>query len=648
MPRRYLLGLILFLTLAAVHAARVTGAILAPAPSMAPASSGMVISLHDEPAGDAADADPATFTFAADNSGRRLLRRDGSPINLAEVPSLYGTADGMRITVDGTDVTANSYRGFAGPKVPLGLDLSDAAGWPSIAVPQGHVAIDPGLGRFKFYPGGAPYLLGSWKPAGTLAQLSVAVAGNYAYTIDWARDLDVIDITDPAHPVWKAHVGIIGNGMDILIDGAYAYLTMKSGGLRIFDLSTPTAPVEIGSIKASPTEDDLALHLCKVGNRVYVADEKFGVVIYDVTDPRRPAKLGACPIGFGESVWVEGRYAYVTGGGTGFQIFDILNPARPMLVGSLPPLVYSYDVQVADGYAYVTEGLGGLRVVDVRNPAAPVQVTVVPTAGEAYDVRLVNGCAYVAERGLPGYVEVFDLRNPAAPVLLKRYTSSGRIFGVFPRGPLVFAAGHDQGLLVLNPNLSEAPAGTVRVDYNWDDGRPTPTPTPTPTPLPTPDPSQTMTLTLQVNLQGRGVPPSPRWQVPLTVELTAPQGEVLQRYNVTCDAQGQVSIAAVPQGYYDIRVRGRTSLVNLLRNAILGAGVPPIQMGTLLEGDANGDNAVRLADLSLLASAYGTAVGDSGFDARADFNDDGRVNLMDLSLLASNYGRVGPIEVSGH
>jgi hypothetical protein len=55
-----------------------------------------------------------------------------------------------------------------------------------------------------------------------------------------------------------------------------------------------------------------------------------------------------------------------------------------------------------------------------------------------------------------------------------------------------------------------------------------------------------------------------------------------------------------------------------------------------IPGDANGDGAVNVSDLSLLAANYGTTSGATW--AMGDFTGDGAVNVSDLSLLAANYG----------
>ncbi|MBK8022713.1 MAG: matrixin family metalloprotease [Chloroflexi bacterium] len=58
-----------------------------------------------------------------------------------------------------------------------------------------------------------------------------------------------------------------------------------------------------------------------------------------------------------------------------------------------------------------------------------------------------------------------------------------------------------------------------------------------------------------------------------------------------------------------------------------------------LVGDINKDGFVNIADFSLLAAAFGTAVGQPGFNPDADLNNDNVVNISDFSLLAANFGQ---------
>ena len=55
-------------------------------------------------------------------------------------------------------------------------------------------------------------------------------------------------------------------------------------------------------------------------------------------------------------------------------------------------------------------------------------------------------------------------------------------------------------------------------------------------------------------------------------------------------------------------------------------------------GDANGDGAVDVADLLLVANSFGLSTGNPGFDSRCDFNGSGTVDVSDVLILAGTFG----------
>lgn len=69
---------------------------------------------------------------------------------------------------------------------------------------------------------------------------------------------------------------------------------------------------------------------------------------------------------------------------------------------------------------------------------------------------------------------------------------------------------------------------------------------------------------------------------------------------------------------------------------------PPIIAITVvpeLAGDLNGDGAVGLADLAILASVYGTSNGETEFLAEADFNTNDEIDVGDLAILGGSWGQ---------
>ena len=63
----------------------------------------------------------------------------------------------------------------------------------------------------------------------------------------------------------------------------------------------------------------------------------------------------------------------------------------------------------------------------------------------------------------------------------------------------------------------------------------------------------------------------------------------------------------------------------------------PMQLLNTKLADLNKDGKIDIADLTLLANAYGTATGQTGFDERADINKDGKVNIADLAMLGGYW-----------
>jgi hypothetical protein len=163
------------------------------------------------------------------------------------------------------------------------------------------------------------------------------------------------------------------------------------------------------------------------------------------------------------------------------------------------------------------------------------------------------------------------------------------------------------------------------------------------TPLPVPI---TLTVTLQ---RPNSPPPSPAWAVPVTFTLYPPGDSttICHQWELMLDQSGRwKGLLDLFTGVYDARIRNLHTLRNVKRNLTI-IGPATIDMGTLLEGDADADNRVRSSDYALLSASYFTQEGEAGFDPRTDFDEDNRIRSSDYALLSSNYFMSGDIEVPG-
>jgi hypothetical protein len=148
-------------------------------------------------------------------------------------------------------------------------------------------------------------------------------------------------------------------------------------------------------------------------------------------------------------------------------------------------------------------------------------------------------------------------------------------------------------------------------------------------------------LRSHVTWQGRPAQPNALDQLPIT--LTLKLGTSEYNYSGVTDASGlyTVTLGNVPNGTYNWRVKGSKYLANWGTIMLNGAPTTNAECGLMMVGDANNDNAVNVADFSILKPTFGKSVGNPGYDDRADFTGDQAVNVTDFNLLKVNFGQGG-------
>jgi hypothetical protein len=158
---------------------------------------------------------------------------------------------------------------------------------------------------------------------------------------------------------------------------------------------------------------------------------------------------------------------------------------------------------------------------------------------------------------------------------------------------------------------------------------------------------------ISIVLQGDGRPEPAGWEVPVTVGFFTPGANVLvdtptYEFNRTTSKSGGNAVCQVTDvldGTYDVTVVSEHTLLNVKRDVTITSPTTSVDMGTLLEGNANDDEDVGLIDLSDLAASWLQSKGDAAYDAGADFDRDENVNFYDFALMAANWLMSSPIEI---
>jgi hypothetical protein len=265
--------------------------------------------------------------------------------------------------------------------------------------------------------GGLPELVGFVPAVG--GAKDVVVGGNgLAYVASMEFGLTAVDVRTPGQPVAIGAANPPFYAERAAIDGTLAAVTGNGAGLRIVDLSDPTAPRTLGAL--SGTMAGVALDgryafvlLVVPGNPGHT-----DLVSVDLRDPSAPAIAGRVTLAGGLSVQLVGTLAYVAAGRGGFQIVDVSDPADPTIVGGVDTPGTAYAVAVGNGWAFVADD-ASVIAIDVRNPAAPVVRGTLGTPATA--VALAGARLYALGAT---QLKVIDVTNPAAPALLGTPTNA--------------------------------------------------------------------------------------------------------------------------------------------------------------------------------------------------------------------------------
>ncbi len=266
----------------------------------------------------------------------------------------------------------------------------------------------------------SPTIKGKWisTSATTNDFSSVAVKGNYAYVIQYHVGLYVLNISNPAVPTKVS--GFVGakneyNYNDIKLYDNYAFVSVRYQGFDIINISnstniTPDSIVGHGRGTKGYSE---GIFVRKDGNIVFLADESYGIEIYNSTTKNSPAIINRINvIGGSDSIDVKDSYLYIGAHNDGDWIVDVRDPANPMEVAFIKTGGRNIGIDVQNDYMYVAEEWSGLNIIKVTDKTNPVWLV------KGYDNAINN----VLSDGNYLYttIGIVNISNPASPKYLSK------------------------------------------------------------------------------------------------------------------------------------------------------------------------------------------------------------------------------------
>lgn len=259
-----------------------------------------------------------------------------------------------------------------------------------------------------------PFEIGSVETGAT----DVAVANGYAYIAfvgGWFSYLTVVDVRNPGAP------RLVDTRMypAASVATSSGHLFVAGDGVRVLDLTDPESPTEVQVIETPRYPFALTI----TETLMYVVDSEFGLRIFEISEPEAPVELGGIPCGPGV-IAVSGSRVFLSGADSILREIDASDPAYPLETGSIdipaPGLHYYYPVvsslAVSDGVAIAADTGSGLHVIDVSTPRSPSHVALLEMPGSPWRMSPAGGYALMLEHVLDATrLRVLDLARPRTP-----------------------------------------------------------------------------------------------------------------------------------------------------------------------------------------------------------------------------------------
>lgn len=308
---------------------------------------------------------------------------------------------------------------------------------------------------------------GSWftKRGGVLPAVA-ALCFSLLFSPFFGAAQECIDYSDFLHWV-DCETQIFCLGLTVVDDLAYVSATAE--GLIIYDISDPAHPVRLGTADTPGT----CLGNVVVGDLAYVADgysPGFGVI--DVSNPAAPLLLGTAGYNAGyyyDLGMVAPDTLWVCDGNYGIAMFDASVPDDPRYLGRFQPGGSPWGLAVQDGKVYLADDYG-LKIYDLSTSAMePELIGFAPDADFNYGVTACGNVMYVMS--YEG-ISVMDITDPTAPFLAGSYPESGTSFRMVIDGSLGYVSeGSTQswsGLEVLDLGNPHGPTHHAALSTSWD------------------------------------------------------------------------------------------------------------------------------------------------------------------------------------
>ncbi len=275
----------------------------------------------------------------------------------------------------------------------------------------------------------------------------IQVQGNLAFLANGVGGASIIDISNPTAPVFLSNIQTQYSCDMVRNLGSCLYLEDAST-LRIYNIETPSAPVQCGAFAAGNIIMDMSIH----NQTAFILCQYQDLIIADLTNPSLPQVIYKIPLplsgsDFARLLTVIEPYAYVLTLNGRLFIFDIGDLKQPKAI-SITDAGPTRTFYTTGRHVYVFPNEEPAKIFNIENPVLVQQAATffAPVSGPG-DAKKIGDFMILGGQE----IAVYDISTPLVPKLAASmvHLGAGLVRKMAIQDNLIYAATHQSGLYIL-------------------------------------------------------------------------------------------------------------------------------------------------------------------------------------------------------
>jgi hypothetical protein len=286
----------------------------------------------------------------------------------------------------------------------------------------------------------------------------VMAVGDTVFGVDGYGQLVVFDVSDPKNPHYISILEADLTGLQkqqLVLVGDELWVTDGRHGLRRFDLTDLTWIVEKPGYRTEAAAKQFVIQ----DELIYLVSDGAGLeILRKEADDHLALLTAGLTISNAADIVFNEQFAYIADSERGLIVWDITDPLNPIKIGAaiqgaqypqqltiIADKLYARSVNISESEGY-SNSLHTVDLFDISQPMTPTYQVTLPFIGGSF--AIYDNRAYVTT---DNQLTIWDMTNPQAPELLGAYEAPGELIGrAAAFGDIIYLSVWGNILLVLD------------------------------------------------------------------------------------------------------------------------------------------------------------------------------------------------------